>query len=106
MLDSLKNLPILFIKNVPQELLMSIGIRFWFAYYLMLGKAIINGKGAPALRGYLKGVKLFWTVALPSRKIVQHTKKVRVSYIKNLLWPDLPPEQIGLRKLRRIFTGK
>ncbi|HRJ91244.1 MAG TPA: glycosyltransferase family 2 protein, partial [Candidatus Saccharibacteria bacterium] len=38
--QAFKNLPLLFIKNVPLGLLFKVGVRFWFAYVLMFGNAI------------------------------------------------------------------
>jgi len=104
--QTFKNLPSLYIKNVPLSLLIPIGVRFWFAYIMMLGNAIKKGSGAPAVKGYLKSLVLFWTHALPARRAIQASRKIEVSYIKKLLWPDLPPDQTGLRKLRHLFTGK
>jgi GT2 family glycosyltransferase len=104
--QTFKNLPLVFTKNVPRELLLSIGVRFWFTYLLMLGNAIAGGNSIPSLKGYFRGISLFWTVALPARGPIQRAKKVKSSYIKSILWSDLPPEQKGMRKLRRIFTGK
>lgn len=104
--QTFKNLPLLFIKNVPNSLLLNVGVRFWLAYILMLGHAIKNGQGGPAINGWSQGVVLFWKTALPARRTVQRSKKVTDEYIKSILWPDLPPDQTGLRKLRRIFIGK
>ena len=104
--QTFKNLPLLFIKNVPKSLLLSVGSRFCLAYTLMLGRAIIRGDGWPALKGGVRGFVLFWTHGLAQRRIIQQAKRVDDEYIKSILWHDLPPEQTGLRKLRRIFTGR
>ncbi len=104
--QTFKNLPLVYTKNVPRELLFSIGVRFWFAYFLMLSHAIIKGRGGAALRGWLRSIVLFWTSALPTRRGIQKSKKVTTAYIRSILWPDLPPDQTGLRKLRKFFTGK
>jgi len=104
--QTFKNLPLLYIKNVPASLLIPIGLRFLFAYVMMLGHAIKKGNAVPALRGYFKSIILFWSHALPARRAIQANKKVETSYIKELLWPDLPPDQTGLRKVRRFFIGK
>lgn len=104
-LQTFKNLPVVFLKNVPKELLLPIGIRFYFAYFLMLGNAIKNGNGKAAMRGWLKTVGLT-THALRERRRIQSIKKVPTSYIKNMLWPDLPPDQTGVRRVRKFFTGK
>lgn len=103
--QTFKNLPVVFLKNVPRELLFSIGIRFWLAYSLMLGNAIKNGNGVAGLRGWLKSIALI-PHTLRERRRVQRSKKVSTDYIKTLLWPDLPPDQTGIRKLRKFFTGK
>jgi GT2 family glycosyltransferase len=104
--QTFKNLPTLFFKNVPKELLLSIGSRFLLAYVMMLGNAIAKGKGGSALAGYFKSIILFWKVALPARKKIQSHKTVSASYLQSIIWQDLPPDQTGLRKLRHIFTGK
>lgn len=101
-----KNLPLLFIKNVPFRLMLVIAPRFTLAYSLILGNAIRKGAGVYAVRGYLAQIPLFWFHALPARVKIQREKKVSTSYIRSILWPDLPPDQTGLRKFRSLFTGK
>jgi GT2 family glycosyltransferase len=104
--QTFKNLPLLFTKNVPRGLLFSVGIRFWFAYAMMLGHAIKKGRGGPAFRGWLKSIEYFWTSAIPARRKIQKNKRVTTEYIRSILWPDLPPDQTGLRRVRKFFTGK
>lgn len=101
--QTFKNLPLLFIKNVPKGLIFSIGIRFLLAYKLMLLNAIAKGNGKPAIKGAWKGFILGFK-KISERKIIQKSKKVSLNYIKNILWQDLPPEQTGLRKFRKFFT--
>jgi GT2 family glycosyltransferase len=103
--QTFKNLPVLFVKNVPSELLLSIGIRFYFAYILMFINAIKNGNGIAALRGLGKSL-LLAPHAFTSRFAIQKAKKVPTSYIKKMLWADLPPDQTGIRRLRKLFTGQ
>lgn len=104
--QTFKNLPLVYTKDVPNGLLLSIGIRFWFAYFILIAHAIKKGAGKAALRGYFQSIVLFWTHALPARRTIQAQKKVKTAYIQKMLWPDLPPVQTGLRRLRRLFTGK
>lgn len=104
-LQTFKNLPVLYLKNVPRSLLFSIGIRFYFAYFLMLGNAIKNGNGIAGLKGFLHSIRLI-PHALRERRLIQKNKKVSDSYIRKMLWPDLPPNQTGIRKVRKLFTGK
>ena len=103
--QTFKNLPLLFIKNVPRELLFSIGIRFYFAYIMMFFKAIINGSGKQAVGGLFKSI-ILTSKKLKERRRIQSLKQVKTSYIKNILWPDLPPDQTGLRRLRKFFISK
>jgi hypothetical protein len=72
----------------------------------MLAKAISKGNGIPAVKGWLQGIYLFWTVGITSRRTVQAMRRVSINYLKGMLWHDLPPDQTGLRKFRKFFTGK
>lgn len=93
-----KNLPLVYIKNVPTSLLLPIGFRFYTAYWLMVGKATIRDRNLAALKGagmsFIIGCK-----DLATRHRIQKNKKVSGEYIKSILWNDLPPDQTGLRKL-------
>lgn len=104
-IQTFKNLPIVFLKNVPRQLFFSVGIRFWLAYALMLGNAIKNGNGKAGMIGWWKSILLI-PHALRERARIQKHKKVSSNYIESLLWKDLPPDQTGIRKLRKFFTGK
>lgn len=104
--QTFKNLPLIYGKNVPRGLLFSIGSRFLLAYILMLGNAIWKGRGKAALKGWLMSMPLFWKKLFTERPSIQANKKVSTDYIRSIIWPDLPPDQTGLRKLRRFFTGK
>lgn len=103
--QTFKNLPLVYIKNVPFGLLFPIGVRFYAAYWLMYFKALLRGDFIPATKGLLQGI-WYSLKALGKRRHIQRTKKVSTTYIKSILWPDLPPDQTGLRKLRRFFIGK
>lgn len=100
-----KNMPLVFIKNVPFQLLFSVGIRFYFAYWLMLAHAIVRGRGWPALKGAAMSLVL-GIKKLGTRWHIQRHKKVSASYIKSIMWDDLPPDQTGIRKVRSLFIGK
>ena len=102
--QALKNLPLLYIKNVPNDLLLSVGIRFWFAYSLITLKAIISPNFKQALTGWLQGLWLFWMHGIPERFKIQGNSTVSSQEIKELLWHDLPPDQTGLRRVRSVFT--
>lgn len=104
-MQSFKNLPLVYIKNVPGKLLFPIGIRFYFAYWMMVANAVIGGRGIAALKGVLISIPLGFK-KLPERRQIQKYKRVSTDYIKSILWNDLPPDQTGMRKLRKFFTGK
>ncbi len=99
--QTFKNLPMLYIKNVPTSLLIPIGIRFWFAFGLMAIKALLSPRFIPTLKGLVQGFWLFWTHALPLRFTIQSKRKTTTKYINDLLVHDLPPTQVGLRRLLR-----
>lgn len=103
--QTFKNLPLLFIKNIPNRLLLPIGVRFYFAYWLMFFNAIAKGSGKPASKGMWMSIILGFK-KIKERRIIQKNKAVTDDYINKLLWKDLPPDQTGLRKLRKLFTGK
>lgn len=103
--QTFKNLPLLFIKNVPRGLLFPIGIRLYFAYWMMFFNAVAKCNGKSAVKGawmsFILGFK-----KIGERHEIQKNKQVSTKYIKSMLWNDLPPEQTGLRKLRKLVGGK
>lgn len=103
--QTFKNLPLVYVKNVPLGLLLPIGIRFTLAYWLMYANAVRRGTGLDATKGVLMAAWLC-VAKIPARWRIQREKTVTTRYIKSILWNDLPPDQTGLRKLRKIITGK
>jgi len=101
--QTFKNIPLLYIKNVPTKLLLPIGARLLLTYCLMFANAVRKGSGAYALKGWLMSIWHFWTNSLWARFNIQRNKKVSDDYINSLLWHDLPPDQTGVRKFRSIF---
>ena len=99
-----KNWPLLFIKNVPNKFLFTIGWRFIVAYSLMLGKAVLGGRGLPALRGVFSAIQLV-PKKVHERRTIQSSRRASDAYIDSILWHDLPPTQPGLRKVRSLLTG-
>lgn len=105
--QTFKNIPLLFIKNVPRGLLLPIGCRLFVLYVLIFGNAIKNGAGVPALRGWLASIGHFWSASLWQRFKIQRRKAVSTRYISSIIYPDLPPDQTGMRKLlHRKDTGQ
>lgn len=103
--QTFKNLPVLYLKNVPSGLLFKIGIRFYLAYLLILGKAIANGKGVASLKGALFSLKLL-PHTLRERSFIQKHRTVSTAYITSIIVHDLPPNQTGIRKLRHMLRRK
>lgn len=103
--NTFKNLPILFTKNVPLRLWPTIYSRFVLLYFLILGNAIAKGNGKYALKGFFKS----WAY-LPhmfkERRRIQKAKRVSAAYIDSIILHDIPAEQTGMRKFKKIFTGK
>ncbi|MES2630715.1 MAG: glycosyltransferase family 2 protein [Patescibacteria group bacterium] len=104
--QTFKNIPLLFIKDVPAGLLIPTGFRLFILYWLIFGNAIKNRAGKAAFKGWLASIWYFWTKSLWNRFSIQSSKKVPTSYIKSLIYHDLPPDQTGMRKLRKKLTGK
>ena len=102
--QTMKNLPLLYIKNVPTGLLIPIGIRFWLSYILFLLNAVRKGSAIPALKGWVVGCWYFLTHGIVKRWAIQRGRKLSTPELKNQLWHDLPPDQTGLRKLRAFFV--
>ena len=103
--QTLKNLPLLSIKNVPGPLLAAVLPRLWLAYTAFFWSAVARGQGGAALKGWLMSC-LLTPRALAARINVQHARRVPMAYIKGMLVHDLPPDAERLRKLIHPFTSK
>lgn len=103
--NTFKNLPLVFIKNVPGRLFWSIGIRFFITYWLIFLSAIRHGNGWPALKGVFASL-IKTPAAYKKRLAIQKNRKVSVDYIKSIIHDGPMPNQTGLVKFRKIFTGK
>jgi GT2 family glycosyltransferase len=85
--QTFKNLPLLFLKNTPRELLLSVGGRFYLAYILMYLNTFTHHTGWPATKGVIKGFVLSFS-ALRLRRSIQKNRRVSSDYIKSILWDD------------------
>lgn len=101
--NTFKNLPMLYGKNVPAGLWWKIWPRFALAYTLILGNAIARGRGAPALKGWLRSITLI-SHTLHERRRIQASRTVTTEYVDSIILHDIPPEQTGLRKFRDFFV--
>jgi GT2 family glycosyltransferase len=97
--QTMKNLPLLWFKNVPRPYLWRTGWRLALAQTLFFGRAMSRGQGWLALKGAAMGVWLL-IKKIPQRRRIQRSKKVSDIYIWRMLVHDLPPNAAALRRLR------
>lgn len=100
--QTMKNLQLLYYKNVPRRYLWRIGWRLTLAQSLFILRAFTRKQGWAAVKGDLKGSVLILKKRGERRRI-QSTKKVSDDYIWNLLVHDLPPNARALRRLRAMW---
>lgn len=101
--NTFKNLPMLYVKNMPLTLWPHTYPRFVLTYTLILGNAIVRGRGVYALKGWVKSWLLIPHM-FGERFKIQKARKVSADYINSIILHDIPPEQTGLRKFRDFFT--
>lgn len=97
--QTLKNLPLLWFKNVPRGYFWQIGSKLFITQILFFGKAVTRGQGWSALKGSFKGLMLI-IKKIPVRKRIQADKKISDRYFGAILVHDLPPNAAALRNLR------
>ncbi|HSX06260.1 MAG TPA: glycosyltransferase family 2 protein [Candidatus Saccharimonadia bacterium] len=97
--QTMKNLPLIWFKNVPRQYLWTVGWRLLFAQMMFFGRATTRGQFWPALKGTLAATYLVIR-KIPERYSIQKNKKVANSYIWNMIVHDLPPNASALRNLR------
>ena len=103
--NTFKNLPLVLIKNVPGRLFWTIGARFFLTYWLIFASAIRHGNGWPALRGIFASL-IRQPRAWVHRVKIQRNRKASIKYIRSLIHDGPLPNQTGLLKFRKFFTGK
>ena len=100
--NTFKNLPLVFIKNVPGKLFWYIGLRFFLTYWLIFASAVRHGNGWPALKGVLVSI-IHKPAAYYKRVSIQRSRKVSVDYIRGIIHDGPLPNQTGLLKFKRFF---
>ena len=103
--NTFKNLPLVFIKNVPGKLFWYIGLRFFLTYWLIFASAVRHGNGWPAFKGILASI-IRKPAAYHKRLSIQKNRKVSVDYIRSIIHEGPLSNQTGLLKFRKFFTGK
>jgi GT2 family glycosyltransferase len=97
---TMKNLPLLFWKNVPLKLLPILMFKFAIMYGITF-IAMTRGNAAfPAIRGFFASL-YYLPKKIIERHHIQKNRKVTVDYIKSIITYDLPPGTTKLRKLLR-----
>jgi len=97
--QTMKNLQLLWYKNVPSNFMYKTGWRFFVAHTLFLFRAISRGQVISAIKGYLVGSWLL-VKKRGERKKIQASKKVSDDYIWSIMLHDLPPNAKALRSIR------
>ncbi|HEX4774485.1 MAG TPA: glycosyltransferase family 2 protein [Candidatus Saccharimonadales bacterium] len=97
--QTMKNLQLLWYKNLPRKYLWRVGWRLTLAQSLFLLRAISRSQGWAAVKGDLKGSYLLLKKHSERRRI-QKSKKVSDEYVWGLIVHDLPPNAHALRRLR------
>ena len=100
--NTFKNLPLVFIKNVPRQLFWYIGIRFFLTYWLIFASTVRHGNGWPAFKGMLASI-IRKPAAYHKRWSIQKNRKVPVDYIHSIIHSGPLPNQTGLLKFRKFF---
>jgi GT2 family glycosyltransferase len=100
--QTMKNQPLLLLKNVPRKYMYRIGWRFTVAHILFYLRAISRGQFWIATKGDIKGTDLLFS-GFAKRKAIQQNKKVSDKYIWSMLVHDLPPNAHALRKMRATW---
>jgi GT2 family glycosyltransferase len=101
--QTFQNLPVLITKNVPRGLRRIIVPRFILLLTMMLAKATLTGSAKPAWTGLSRGIRTSVTHGRRERRRIQGSRTAAVGDIDAMLTHDLPPEQSGMRRLRRLI---
>lgn len=100
--QTMKNLQLLWFKNVPRSQLGKVGRRLFLAQSLFFARAISRGQGWSALKGTLRGSYLL-IKKRTERKKVQASRTVSDDYVWSILVHDLPANARSLRKMRHLW---
>lgn len=97
--QTMKNLPWILIKDIPVPIFWRMAPRFILAYGIFFVRAITDGRGLAALKGWL--VSLWLTPKkIGERQRIQRSRAIKPTDLNVLLVHDLPPNAQKLRALR------
>lgn len=97
-----RNLPMLYLKNMPARLFWQNILRFMVAYWSIFFSSIFQGNGWPALKGLMQFLILV-PRKLIERHRIQSKRRLSASNIDKLLVHDLPPNATKLRALQTMY---
>lgn len=100
--QTMKNLPWILVKDIPQSLLWRMFPRFLLAYAMFFGRAIADGRGWWALRGFID-FNLLLPKKITQRIFIQSQRQISPQQLDELLLHDLPPNAKRLRQLRKLI---
>lgn len=101
--QTIKNLPILFWKNVPLRLMPKMLPRFSVVYLGLFVRAILKGHVYLAFKGL--GLFLFYLPIISVQRYkIQSNCKVSSQYIWSIIYRDLPPDTYKLRRMRSFLS--
>lgn len=106
--QTMKNLPLLLVKNVPRRLMSKVLPRFLLAYIFFFGAAVQRHHTWHAIKGCLRATG-YLPKKLKERHGIQKSSVVSAEYIASLWLWDLPPNAARLRKVRGYWwklTGR
>lgn len=101
-LQTMKNLPLIMVKDVPFPLLWRMYPRFVLAYLMFFGRAITDGRGVWALRGFIAW-QFFLPIKILERVHIQRRRKITPAQLAAYINYDLPPNATKLRQLRAAW---
>jgi GT2 family glycosyltransferase/glycosyltransferase involved in cell wall biosynthesis len=96
--QSFKNLPWLLIKNVPSNMLMSVGFKFMLARFFFFASAIFKGEVLYAIKGDWEATKGL-SKKRRERKEIQSRATVDSKVIMNMVYQGIPPNYLRLRSV-------
>lgn len=100
--QTLKNLPMVLIKNVPSKYFLRVSLRFSLAYLSFFGRALSRLQLWPTFKGVVM-VFVLLPKTLVQRRYIQKNRTVSDEYIWSVLIHDLPPNADTLRRLRSFW---
>lgn len=99
---TMKNYPMLLIKNVPRPLLLTVLPRFTLAYLSFFASSAQRGQLKYAFKGFGTYLRLSFK-KLRQRRAIQRSATVDADYIRSILHWDLPPSADRWRSVRKKY---